>query len=220
MASNKLNAPDTPSHRGNNSSSNRKTGRPPARRGRLGRNQYTRDLPIGLGGSETPLRERSRDPTGRSSPMTGLNGTLNGINGESGRNSRPKYHHPNRTSMNEMKRRVAAILEFVGKMQRDKGGSQSQNQSHGSSSGPSRSRTPHVTASGANGHLQPAALLKGVEAGLKAGSASTANTNLTANPENVAGEKEFKDMASDLMVQSLMSELRDWQGIYGKYGEK
>ena len=97
----KLNAPDTPSQRGSNSNYHRKTGRPPARRGRLGRNQYTRDQPlIGGGmGAETPLRDNSRDPTGRSSPTHGMNGATNGINGESGRSSRPKYHHPNRTSM-------------------------------------------------------------------------------------------------------------------------
>ncbi len=180
-------------------------------------------------GAETPLRDSSRDPTGRSSPANGVNGATNGINGESGRSSRPKYHHPNRTSMNEMKRRVAAILEFVSKMQGDKS---SPNNSHGSSSGPSGSRTPNGLAQnstnngaggsstgsgsgsgGANGHvpLQPAALLKGVEAGL---SISTAQVN------GERAEKEFRAMASGEMMHVLTRDLIGWQNVYGKYGGK
>lgn len=180
-------------------------------------------------GSETPLRDNSRDPTGRSSPTNGMNGATQGINGESGRSSRPKYHHPNRTSMNEMKRRVAAILEFVSKMQGNKG---SRNNSLGSSSGPSGSRTPNGLAQnstngggggrrdgsdsvsgGANGNVPvpPAALLKGVEAGL---SLSTAQVN------GERAEREFRAMASGEMMHVLTRELVGWQSVYGKYGEK
>ena len=122
--------------------------------------------------------------------------------------------------MNEMKRRVAAILEFVSKMQVDKG---SQNNSHGSSSGPSGSRTPNSLvqnstnggdgSGGANGivQLQPAALLKGVEAGL---SISTAQVN------GERAEREFRAMASGEMMHVLTRELVGWQSVYGKYGEK
>jgi hypothetical protein len=139
-----------------------------------------------------------------------MNGFPNGINGESGRSSRPKYHHPNRTSMNEMKRRVAAILEFVNKMQGDKS---SPNNSHGSSSGPSGSRTPNgvsqSSSSGANGNVQPAALLKGLEAGLSA-----------AQVHGEKAEREFRAMASGEMMHVLTRQLVGWQSLYGKYGEK
>ncbi|ERF73096.1 hypothetical protein EPUS_06557 [Endocarpon pusillum Z07020] len=208
----KSSAPDTPSHRANQPTNHRKTGRPPARRGRLGRNQYTRDQPLngGGGGAETPLRDTSRGPTRRSSPVTAMNGFSNGINGESGRSSRPKYHHPNRTSMNEMKRRVAAILEFVNKMNGEKS---SQNNSHGSSTGPSGSRTPNgitqSSGSGAHGNVQPTALLKGVEASLSA-----------AQVLGEKAEREFRDMASGEMMHVLTRELVGWQSMYGKYGEK
>jgi hypothetical protein len=165
----------------------------------------------GAGGrADTPLRESSRDRTRRSSPISGINGFSNGINGESGRSSRPKYHHPNRTSMNEMKRRVAAILEFVSKMQ---GGKSSPNNSHGSSSGPSGSRTPNrldqSRGTGANDDAQPAALLKGLEAGLSA-----------AQVRGEKAEREFRDMASGDMMNVLSRELVGWQSLYGKYGEK
>lgn len=208
----KPNVPETPSQRANQSNNHRKTGRPPARRGRLGRNQYTRDQHLngGGGGAETPLRDNSRDPTRRSSPSNGSNGMLNGISGESGRSSRPKYHHPNRTSMNEMKRRVAAILEFVNKMRGDKSG---RNNSHGSSSDPSGSRTPNgvgqSNGSGSNGNIQPAALIKGVEAGLSA-----------AQVGGERAEREFRDMASGEMLHILTRELVGWQSLYGRYGEK
>lgn len=141
---------------------------------------------------------------------------LDGINGESGRSSRPKYHHPNRTSMNEMKRRVAAILEFVNKMQGDKG---SQSNGHGSSSSASGSRTPNGVSrsndsgsgsgSANNGNVQPAFLLKGIEAGLS-----------IAQNHGEKTEKEFRTMASGEMMHVLTRELVGWQSLYGKYGEK
>lgn len=111
--------------------------------------------------------------------------------------------------MNEMKRRVAAILEFVSKMQGDKG---SQNNSHGSSSGPSGSRTPNgvsQSSNSANGNDQPAALLKGLEAGLSA-----------AQVRGEKAEREFRAMASGEMMHILTHELVGWQSLYGKYGEK
>ena len=74
---------------------------------RLGHNQYTRNRDAD---NDTPARDV--DQTNGGSPPT----TSNGINGESGRSSKAKTH-PARTSLNEMKRRVAAILEFVGQMQ-------------------------------------------------------------------------------------------------------
>lgn len=164
----------------------------------------------GGAGADAALRENSRDATGRSSPINVVSGTSNGINGESGRSSRPKYHHPSRTSMNEMKRRVAAILEFVSKMQGDKG---SQGNSHGSSSGPSGSRTPsggsRGSSSGTNGNVQAAALLKAVEAGLSA-----------AQVNGGTAEREFRDMASGEMMHVLTRELVGWQSLYGKFGEK
>lgn len=116
--------------------------------------------------------------------------------------------------MNEMKRRVAAILEFVDKMNGDK---TSAHNSHGSSLDPSGSRTPNgvVTQSAgggnmANGNVQPAAsLLQGVDAGLSA-----------AQILGEKAEREFRDMASGEMMHVLTRELVGWQSMYGKYGEK
>ena len=196
----------------------RKGGRPMARRGRIGRNQYTRDLVNGEA-SDTPNRDTPHDgPNG--SPLG-----ANGIIGESGRSSKAKTH-PARTSMNEMKRRVAAILEFVSRMQIERPASKSDGSGGGlgtSSSGNSKegASTPNgITVSGgnsassataSNASLPGAALVSAVEAGLKKNAASTMAGEL---------EKIFTEMDSGEMMESLTGDLVHWQSIYGKYGEK
>ncbi|KZF23056.1 hypothetical protein L228DRAFT_142378 [Xylona heveae TC161] len=92
--------------------SHRKTGRPPARRGRVGRNQYTKDREGDLDGS--PDRSHSRDAGGADDVGSGINGS---VPVESGKPSKPRYINPHRTTMNEMKRRVAGILEFISRTQ-------------------------------------------------------------------------------------------------------
>ena len=195
----------------------RKGGRPTARRGRVGRNQYTRDLVNGEA-SDTPNRDTPHDgPNG--SPLG-----ANGINGESGRSSKAKTH-PARTSMNEMKRRVAAILEFVSRMQIERPVTKSNGSGDlgTSSSGNSKegANTPNGvvlnggssassgSASGAS--LPGAALVSAVEAGLKRNVVS-------------AGEGDnariFTEMGSGEMMESLTGDLVHWQSIYGKYGER
>ena len=155
------------------------------RRGRLGRNQYTRDRELTNGDvSDTPGREESHE------------GSPNGINGESGRSSKAKTHGA-RTSMNEMKRRVAAILEFVGRMQGEgQAGSRSRS-SEGSGS----------TPNGAGVSLPTASLVQAVEKAMSGGLV-------------VEDGKEFREMGSAEMMEALTTELIGWQNVYGRYGEK
>jgi hypothetical protein len=84
---------------------------------RIGANQYTRgrdaateDTPGPNGESHTNGNSGGGSPAANGVHHNGI------INGESGRSSKAKTH-PARTSLNEMKRRVAAILEFVNQMQ-------------------------------------------------------------------------------------------------------
>ncbi|RVX69816.1 hypothetical protein B0A52_06461 [Exophiala mesophila] len=178
-------------------SSTRKTGRPPARRGRLVRNQYTRDQTNGDNG--TPLRDIAYDLNG--------NGTSpNGINGESGRSSKAKTH-PARTSLNEMKRRVAAILEFVGHMQTEKASQSNQDSGSGSSKG---ANTPNGVKS--NVHLPTASLVKAVEAGLKDSKASEEDGSV-----HLVEDKDFGQKGSVEMMETLTRELVSWQSVYGTY---
>ena len=156
-----------------------------ARRGRLGRNQYTRDRDLTNGDvSDTPGREDSHE------------GSPNGINGESGQSSKAKKHGA-RTSMNEMKRRVAAILEFVGRMQ-------------GEGQAGSRSRSSEGSGSTPNGtsiSLPTASLVQAVEKAMSGGPV-------------VEDRKDFREMGSGEMMETLTRELIGWQNVYGRYGEK
>ncbi|KAL8853501.1 MAG: hypothetical protein Q9221_001660 [Calogaya cf. arnoldii] len=109
-------------------SHHKRTGRPPARRGRVGRNQWTRD--------RDPRPDPSKDPRpatspshsqnskeGRNSPRVNgqQNNLLNGSNGDTTGKApfKSRYTNPQRTSMIEMKRRVAAMLDFINQADRE-----------------------------------------------------------------------------------------------------
>jgi len=193
--------------------STRKTGRPPARRGgRLGRNQYTRDRDTNGNGvdanhsANSPRRGQSHD-TGADSPKGNGNGSgTNGVHvngGESGKPSKPRYMNPHRTTMNEMKRRVAAILEFISRMQVEMA-------VNGEGSPPA-----------GNGDRPNGNGAKGVEettAG--AGGESAAAADGEGGAEQPPKERDFKDLSSVEMMDVLTRHLLKWQQEYGKYGEK
>ncbi|KAL9613852.1 MAG: hypothetical protein Q9167_001650 [Letrouitia subvulpina] len=97
----------------------KKTGRPPARRGRQGRNQYTKDREPRAEGPKNPLnaispgRSSNSREDDRSSHMNAHNNNNHSWTSEFGKPSKPRQMNPNRTTMNDMKRRVAGILEFI-----------------------------------------------------------------------------------------------------------
>lgn len=167
----------------------------------------------------------------------------NKINGESGKSSKAKTH-PARTSMNEMKRRVAAILEFVGQMQTQRSGS-------GGSSGKGNSGggTPSGNGNAAvqvAGMVGMAGIVKAVQA-VRAAQEDAENTDKIAEKqaERVNGEEEkdaqgeavasnevmgngvaklnlredgeFQGMGSVDMMETLTRELVAWQRVYGMY---
>ena len=152
------------------------------------------------------MRDHSNDANGQSgSPPYGTRGAPNGINGESGRSSRPKYHNPTRTSMNEMKRRVAAILEFVNRMQTERPSQRSS--ASGSDKDSKGGSTP-------NGNL--IASMSAISSGL-AQAVEEAGLSTTSSE---GSEKHFTEMAAGEMMEALTKELVQWQSLYGKHGEK
>ncbi|EHY59151.1 Histone deacetylase complex subunit [Exophiala dermatitidis] len=191
----KLKADTPPSGRSNN---NRRTGRPAARRGRLGRNQYTRDH----GDEGTPARDGSHDING------GSPSGANGIHGESGRSSKAKTH-PARTSLNEMKRRVAAILEFVGHMQTETASHPHSHHSNGNGSASSSKSTGTPIGVKTSTHLPTSSLVRAVEAGLHEAQGDGAI--------GVIDDKDFGTMDSGEMMETLTKELVHWQTVYGVY---
>ncbi|ODH26414.1 hypothetical protein ACO22_04632 [Paracoccidioides brasiliensis] len=202
-------APDTPSitnEPSNTKPATRKTGRPAARRGRLGRNQYTRDRDSVNGNDmsnniNSPRRGQSRDTGNGDSPTRGHLGA-NGIylnGGESGKPSKPRYMNPQRTTMNDMKRRVAAILEFISQLQVEMASSALQTPLSGAGSA-----TKETGDQGVNGEQTT-------------GSDENTEANGTSPP---AKEKDFKDLTSVEMMDVLTRGLLKWQQEFGKYGEK
>lgn len=193
--------------------STRKSGRPPARRGgRVGRNQYTRDRDMNGNGIDTglansPRRGLSHD-TGADSPRTGSNGPhVNGGGGESGKPSRPRYMHPQRTTMNEMKRRVAGILEFISRMQVEMAVA-------GESSSPTGNGNDRLNGAGSSG-----ALLKGMLEQLE-GAISDGGDSGPPTDAGDPREKDFKELSSVEMMDVLTRHLLKWQQEFGRFGER
>lgn len=194
--------------------STRKSGRPPARRTRVGRNQYTRDRDVHTNGGDSsimtnsPRRGQSHDTGGDSPRVGGVNGPhING--GETGKPSRPRYVNQ-RTTLNEMKRRVAAILEFISRMQVEM-----------AVAGESSTTPP------GNGERPNGIILKAVGEQLENVLLSTASEGepATGTADSDAGvgqpaEKDFKDLTSVEMMDVLTRHLLKWQQEYGKFGER
>lgn len=106
--------------------------------------------------------------------------------------------------MNEMKRRVAAILEFVNRMQTERRSQRSS--ASGSDKDGKGGSTPNGTL-GANAVAISSGLAQAVEAGL------------SATPSHVT-EKHFTEMVASEMMETLTRELVQWQTLYGKHGER
>ncbi|KAL8899647.1 MAG: hypothetical protein Q9192_001472 [Flavoplaca navasiana] len=115
-----------PSQKGG--SHHKRTGRPSARRGRVGRNQWTRDRDSQPNTSKnhdsnTSPSHSQNSKEGRNSPRVNGNGNNSHNVGNNDGASKPhlksRYTNPQRTSMIEMKRRVAAMLDFINQADRE-----------------------------------------------------------------------------------------------------
>ena len=140
----------------------------------------------------------------------GPNGAhING--GESGRPSKPRHIHPQRTTMNEMKRRVAAILEFISRMQVEMAVA---------------SENSSATPTG-NGDRPNGLLLKSMVDQIENAMPLTTSEGDESGPATTDGdgdaptrEKNFKDLSSVEMMDVLTRHLLKWQQEYGKFGER
>ncbi|KAL4925767.1 putative transcriptional regulator (Cti6) [Aspergillus undulatus] len=180
--------------------STRKSGRPPARRGRVGRNQYTRDRDLNGTGTDSntgnsPRRGQSLEMSADSPRIGTLNMSVNGT--ETGKPSRPRYVHQ-RATMNEMKRRVAAILEFISRMQIEMAAA-------------GESITPPERTNG----IDPHAIGEQLESILSRNAEEGSSDNVP-----IPTEKDFKDLSSLEMMDVLTRHLLKWQQEYGKFGER
>ncbi|KAL8792470.1 MAG: hypothetical protein Q9195_004926 [Heterodermia aff. obscurata] len=192
--------------------SHKKTGRPPTKRGRVGRNQYTRDRDPQLSSLANP--DPNTSPAG-SNGSNGSNGGTPHINGThspsnhahkpgtndigGGTKAKLKHLNPNRTTMNDMKRRVAAILEFI-----------SHTQAEMATRNPTRASST-ITPPDSGGSVKDGAVGGGGMA-----QKLLEGQNLLDGLEVDA----FKDLSSGEMMEVLTKKLMKWQGEYGKWGDK
>lgn len=195
----------------------KKTGRPPARRGRQGRNQYTRDREPRAEGPKNPLNAISPGRSSNSreddrSPRVNAHNNNNHIWGsELGKPSKPRQMNPNRTTMNDMKRRVAGILEFISHTQVEMAAEVPLS---------TMSKKRSATVNPASGPMTP----PDESAGVKTNGATTDLQDDAAKQGNgdVGGGaveddlSQFAKLGSVEMMEILTKKLIKWQEAYGE----
>ena len=107
--------------------------------------------------------------------------------------------NPNRTTMNDMKRRVAGILEFISHTQVDMAGS--------AIALTTKSSTSTNTPPNSNGIS-------------KAGELSQKAVNAALMDLDAIDEQAFAALSSLEMMEVLTRRLMKWQNEYGKWGDK
>ena len=145
--------------------------------------------------------------------------------------------------MNEMKRRVAAILEFVGRMQGEgqahiqgQGGQGANSNSRSSEGGSGSGGTPNNGGANMNGNgnvgglptAMASSLVQAVELAIGKGVVGSGSMVVVEDSTmtgagggtTIATGKDFREMGSGEMMETLTRELIGWQNVYGRYGEK
>ncbi|TAQ84553.1 hypothetical protein B7494_g7133 [Chlorociboria aeruginascens] len=159
--------------------SHRKGGRPPnSRKGKLGKNQYTKDKDLRNEDNISPNRSQSRDITRGDDNISSNKGS----NAE-GKSGRSKGSGGGKSSMNEMKKRVSGILDYITRTQVEMAGES----------------TP------------PSDVVESVQPGI-VGSSPVMHVN-GANGEASGGlqGQNFPEMTSLEMMDSLTKNLIMWQ---------
>ncbi|KAL8943409.1 MAG: hypothetical protein Q9211_000998 [Gyalolechia sp. 1 TL-2023] len=190
-------------------SHHKKTGRPPARRGRVGRNQYSKDRDR----PDTPKNPQdATSPTNSHSSKEGqASPRINGHSHETGRSFKARHINPVRTSMLEMKRRVAGILKFISCTQVEMAAEASPALAPNTSSFPNAltAKAP-VTPPDEGNSDKDGDAMQAAERQQKIIGAVAADIDF----------EQFKNLGSLEMMEVLTRKLMKWQGEYGRHGEK
>ncbi|KAF4629802.1 hypothetical protein G7Y89_g8341 [Cudoniella acicularis] len=179
--------PDTPPPATQPTTSHKKGGRPPnSRKGKLGKNQYTKDRDLQDGDEHSPHRSQSRDvPRGDdNSHGSGNKGSNN--EGKPGKSKNPG----SKVTMGDMRKRVAAILEYI---------SRTQLELAGESMSPSTIDIAERT-------------IRGIADGLpmiKVNGDKSQESKPAENGEEV--QRDFKDLTCLEMMDVLTRQLVKWQ---------
>lgn len=187
-SSSQVAAPDTPPTTAP-STSHRKGGRPPnARKGKLGKNQYTKDRDQLDGDDPSPNRSQSRDV-----PRGDENGQTPSARGPGNEGTKlGKSKSTNKITMSDMKKRVVAILDFITRTQFEMAGE---------------------TMSPASGETAEK-MIRSIADGLPMIKVNGDNST-EGSKEGEAGDstlhKDFKDLSCLEMMDVLTRQLVKWQ---------
>ncbi|CAG8948851.1 hypothetical protein HYFRA_00001974 [Hymenoscyphus fraxineus] len=190
--------PDTPPPAVQPPTSHRKGGRPPnSRKGKLGKNQYTKDRDLQEGDNHSPQRSQSRDvPRGDETPQTSGN---KGSHNEGGGKSAKSKSANSKISMGDMRKRVTAILDYISRIQVEMAGE---------SMSPGSAEAAETTIRGIADGLP---MIK-VNRDSKANGDIKVNGNANSITEgDESSKKEFKDLSCLEMMDVLTRQLVKWQ---------
>ncbi|KAH8816868.1 hypothetical protein F5884DRAFT_777695 [Xylogone sp. PMI_703] len=169
------------------SNSHKKGGRPPnSRKGKLGKNQYTKDKDLQDGSDRSPHRSQSRDVTRDESIQTSGNRTSH----VEGKPTKSKGSSVSKITMGDMKKRVAAMLDFISRTQVEMAGD-SMSASNGETEKMMRSLAESLPASRVNGE-----------------SKEPINNG---NQDNNNAAKDFRELSCLEMMDVLTRQLVKWQ---------
>lgn len=177
-------APDTPPPAVQPPTSHRKGGRPPnSRKGKLGKNQYTKDRDLQEGDNHSPQRSQSRDVP-RADETPHALGNKNS-NNEGGKSAKSKSAN-SKISMGDMRKRVSAISDYISRIQVEMAGE---------SMSPGSAEAAEKT-------------IRGIADGLPMIKINGEKGTGTNEGEE---EKEFKDLTCLEMMDALTRRLVKWQ---------
>ncbi|KIN08070.1 hypothetical protein OIDMADRAFT_140540 [Oidiodendron maius Zn] len=171
--------------------SHRKGGRPPnSRKGKLGKNQYTKERDLADGEGQSPSRSQSRDV---------MRGDDNSSSNKGGTgDSKPgkiKGAGGNKVTMSDMRKRVAAILDFISRTQLEMAGGM----------GPLSDATAQKSDTGE----------RQVTDAFQSEDTPTIVVSLgeteESKQEEAIQEKDFKDLSCVEMMDVLTRQLVKWQ---------
>lgn len=167
----------------------RKGGRPPnSRKGKLGKNQYTKDRDLQDGDDQSPHRSQSRDIS-RGDDSGHGSGNKGGNEGKSSKSR----NAGSKITMGDMRKRVATILDFISRTQLEMAG-----ESMSRDSADAAERTIRGIADGL-----PMIKVNGEKGRESEGGQAEENSN-----------KDFKDLTCLEMMDVLTRQLVKWQNEF------
>ncbi|KAL9090566.1 MAG: hypothetical protein Q9159_001910 [Coniocarpon cinnabarinum] len=191
------------------STTSHKKGARTMRRGKVGRNQYTRERDA----AADARAEEARALHSRDGEDTARGGDSIQFLPNGSKPARPRHMNPNRTSMNELRKRAAGILEYISRTQVEMAGEQTPSGSQTPSKGSSRTVNGKTATVSGNSKLSNE-MPEGAEAFPKDAASSTQTNEVGIEAD------EFKKMSSLQMMDILTREIVHWQHEHGKWGEK